>query len=436
MKKIWNRMGKGLIFVLIIAAVSLFSFGIIKMNRMQVTLNELMSQMFYLQDSATVLQSDVNSMGTNLEAAFKEESSLIEAYSIQVTDCNFAKGTYQVDITVLPKEYTETTQLAIYFGTKSYNLELSGISFKGSATLSMANNYDGNVTVLFTNGEKRSTEVLNSYKDFQTLLKQAASGCVTGVEDSYSDGIWAFSGNVDYDLDGQNSFEFTSFHLIAEVGEETVYDYDLIRETGGAMVQEVPDEALQSDGLTGISDEQTSDESEADLTIRTMDIPPVGAAGDTTAAIGDLAGAAVSDAVEDAPAADGTSEGDPAADGTAEGDPAADGASEDEPAADGTAADETADRPQGDVVVEDEETAAEQDESISGMSGTQAMAFTCWAAETDIVKICLTAVTTDGITLQLTLYEGTLTTNNEIRISDLTTYEPMLDYYDKNDIKY
>jgi hypothetical protein len=436
MKKIWNRMGKGLIFVLIIAAVSLFSFGIIKMNRMQVTLNELMSQMFYLQDSATVLQSDVNSMGTNLEAAFKEESSLIEAYSIQVTDCNFAKGTYQVDITVLPKEYTETTQLAIYFGTKSYNLELSGISFKGSATLSMANNYDGNVTVLFTNGEKRSTEVLNSYKDFQTLLKQAASGCVTGVEDSYSDGIWAFSGNVDYDLDGQNSFEFTSFHLIAEVGEETVYDYDLIRETGGAMVQEVPDEALQSDGLTGISGEQTSDESEADLTIRTMDIPPVGAAGDTTAAIGDLAGAAVSDAVEDAPAADGTSEGDPAADGTAEGDPAADGASEDEPAADGTAADETADRPQGDVVVEDEETAAEQDESISGMSGTQAMAFTCWAAETDIVKICLTAVTTDGITLQLTLYEGTLTTNNEIRISDLTTYEPMLDYYDKNDIKY
>jgi hypothetical protein len=93
---------------------------------------------------------------------------------------------------------------------------------------------------------------------------------------------------------------------------------------------------------------------------------------------------------------------------------------EDDTASDGTSADETADR----------------DESISGMSGTQTMAFTCRAAETDTVKICLTAVTTDGITLQLTLYEGSLKTNNEIRISDLTTYVPKLDYYDKNDIKY
>jgi hypothetical protein len=115
---------------------------------------------------------------------------------------------------------------------------------------------------------------------------------------------------------------------------------------------------------------------------------------------------------------------------------AAAGASEDESAAVGVSEDENADQAQGDAVVEDEEASLEQDESISGMSGTQTMAFTCRAAETDTVKICLTAVTTDGITLQLTLYEGTLKTNNEIRIADLTTYEPMLDYYDKNDIKY
>jgi hypothetical protein len=439
MKKIWSRMGKWLMFVLVIAAASLFAFCILKMNRMQVTLNELMSQMFYLQDSTSVLQSDLNTMETNIEAALEQESSLIEDYSITVTDCNFAKGTYSVDITVLPKEYTEATQLTIYFGTRSYNLTLSGISFKGSATLSMANDYSGNVTVLFTNGEKRSTEVLSGYKDFQTTLKQAISGAVSSVEDSYQDGEWAVNGTVDYELDGQNSFSFESFHLIAEVGADTVYDYDLLHETGGAIAQEPLDEVLPgeepttdqtgggpADGTTGATDDQTDEVTGAadNLTIGIMDIPSVGAASDTVDNIQDDAenqtGTVMGTETEQT---DGIT--DEITDGETAGDPEGE-----------NVGDEDADLTTQETAESSETASVAEDQAISGMHGSQTMEFTCPAAETDTVKIYLTAVTKEGITLKLTLFEGTLRSNTELRISDLMTYTPVLDYYDKNQVKY
>jgi hypothetical protein len=384
------------------------------MNRMQVTLNELMSQMFYLQDSTSVLQSDLNTMETNIEAALEQESSLIEDYSIKVTDCNFAKGTYSVDITVLPKEYTEATQLTIYFGTRSYNLELSGISFKGSATLSMANDYSGNVTVLFTNGEKRSTEVLSGYKDFQTTLKQTISGAVSSVEDSYQDGEWAVNGTVDYELDGQNSFEFESFHLIAEVGADTVYDYDLIHETGGAIVQEPLDEVLPGE-------EPATDQTGGGQADGTTNIPSVGAASDTVDNI-------QADAENQTGTVMGT-ETDGITDEITYGETA--GNPEEE-----NAGDENADLTTQETAESGETASATEDEAISGMHGTQTMEFTCPAAETDTVKIYLTAVTKEGITLKLTLFEGTLRSNTELRISDLMTYTPVLDYYDKNQVKY
>jgi hypothetical protein len=363
MKKNWSRMGKVLMFVLVIGAVSLFSFCIIKMNRIHVTMNELMSQLFYLQDSVAVLQSDMGTMETNIEAALEEESSLIEDFSVSLRDFDFEKGTYAVDITALPKEYTEATQLTVYFGTKGYNLELQGILFKGSATLSTKNNYDGNVTVLITNGEKRSTEVINNYKGFQTILAESIGGSIDGVEDRYRDGVWDFSGSVNYELDGQGSFEFESFHLIAEVGEDTVYDYDLIRETGGAIVPETPEEE------TDAEDRENDDVAQA-------------------------------------------------------------GADED------AAQLEEADAGISETTDVSEEILTAENESISSETGAQDVSFTCEAAETDTVRFYLTAVTKEGIRLQLVLFEGVLSSDAETRMDNLTTYSPILDYYDRKDARY
>jgi hypothetical protein len=268
--------------------------------------------------------------------------------------------------------------------------------------------------------------VLSGYKDFQTTLKQAVNGAVSSVEDSYQDGEWAFNGTVDYELDGQNSFEFESFHLIAEVGADTVYDYDLIRETGGAIAQEPLDETLpgeepapdsnsdgpadgttddQTDGATGAAENQTDE--------------AVGTAQNLTAAVMENAENLIDEISSAA-----ESQGDGSADTTENltigiMDIPSVGAPSD-------TADDAQDAAGSDAAAE----------PVSGMSGTQTMEFTCRAAETDTVKIYLTAVTKEGITLKLTLFEGNLRSNTELRMSELMTYTPVLDYYDKNNIKY
>jgi hypothetical protein len=152
-----------------------------------------------------------------------------------------------------------------------------------------------------------------------------------------------------------------------------------------------------------------------------MDIPSVGAASDT-----------VDNMQDDAENQTGTAMG-TEADGIT--DEITDGETAGNPQEE-TAGDENADLTTQETTEGGETASATQDEAISGMHGTQTMEFTCPAAETDTVKIYLTAVTKEGITLKLTLFEGTLRSNTELRISDLMTYTPVLDYYDKNQVKY
>lgn len=379
MKKIVKMLVRGLLIVTVIAAISLLVFFGIKMNRMQLKLNEIASQLFYLQDSASVIQSDLNSMEENIEATLEEESSLIEDCTIRVTDCDFTKGTYDVDITVLPKEYTETTQTCIYFGTKGYHLELQGFLFKGTATLSMKNNYDGNVTVLFTNGEKRSTEVLHNYTGFQTTMQKALEGEILDATDSYEDGILDFACSVNYDLDGQSDFEFESFHLVAEVGQRTVYDYDLIREHGG-LVERVTEENGEAAAAT-VGEEESDEETEA--------------AGVEEQEAIDAMTTEVTDAAETA-----------------------------EPEA------EASEEPEGAVTEEKPEKTV----YISGTSGTHDMSFNCEMAETDTIKIYFYAVTKEGYKLQLMLLDGSFSTEEEDRIEGLSSYEPELYLYDRRDV--
>ena len=257
MNELAKRIVRGLLLVLCGAAISLLILSIRKTGQVQSKLNEVASQLSYLQDSTAMIQSDLHTMEENIETTLEEESSLIEDYSIQVYSVNLQEQTYDVDITILPKEYTEATQTSIYFGTRAYNLELQGLVYKGEATLSLKNNYDGNVTVLFTNGEKRSTEVLHNYVGFPTQLATTLSGGLANASDSYKDGTLEFDGQVSYELDGHNMFDFTSFSLVAEVNGENVYDYDLIRETGGAKVQAEAETQLQTEADIDASGEDS-----------------------------------------------------------------------------------------------------------------------------------------------------------------------------------
>lgn len=394
MNELAKRIVRGLLLVLCGAAISLLVLSIRKTGQVQSKLNEVTSQLSYLQDSTVMIQSNLNDMEANIEATLEEESSLIEDYTIQVTGIDLRADTYDVAITILPKEYTEATQTAIYFGTRAYDLELQGLAYKGSATLSLRNNYDGNVTVLFTNGEKRNTEVLHNYVGFPTQLAATLSGALAQTQDSYKNGTWEFSGDANYELDGHGVFSFTEFSLVTEVNGTTVYDYDLLRDSGG-MPESLTGEEPSTDTAADNTEEDAAEEAQipaaatGELPEETMDGQPEQAQG------------------EDSLQTETTEET--------------------------VAGNENAAQDGMEAPSEAQMKEEQQEISVSGMGGTHTMQFTCPAAEGDTVSMYFRAVTSEGYTFILPLWEGIFTEDDVVRAKRYANAKTSPAIYDPND---
>jgi hypothetical protein len=234
------------------AAVVLSAVACISVKGMHTKLEEVGNQLSYLQDNTDIIMTDLHNMETNIETALEESASLIEEYSIIVTDCDFSAGTYDVAISVIPKEYTETTETIIYFGTQEYPLTLQGFTFYGTATLPMDQSFDENVTVLFTDGGRRSTEVLQSYTGFQTSLENVLYGSIANMP-TYQDGTLTVRDNAVVFLEGNGSYEFAKLELIATADGEEIYHYDLLGNIGGVIAAEEPEgeEEASDDTATG-----------------------------------------------------------------------------------------------------------------------------------------------------------------------------------------
>lgn len=221
---------KVITILLIITDVLLLAGLVVNILFSYFRMEGIVNQLAYLQDTSNIIQTDVGNLESNIEATLEEESSLIEDYSIKVTDTDFAAGTYEVAVSVIPKEYTDSTQTSIYFGTQEYFLELKGYVYEGNITLPLDTSYDGNVTILFTNGDKKMTEVLREYIGFQTGLDDVVSGGFEAVPE-YKEAEFSVDTNLDYQVQGYGRYEFNSIELIATKDEEEIYKQDLISGT-------------------------------------------------------------------------------------------------------------------------------------------------------------------------------------------------------------
>ena len=99
MKK-WKANWKKILIVLIL--ILLLVFGILMYGKV----SELTNQLAYLQDTTNIILSDVGGMQSSIEKTLEEEASMVEDYSIEVKDMDFARHEYKVEVSVIPKEYT------------------------------------------------------------------------------------------------------------------------------------------------------------------------------------------------------------------------------------------------------------------------------------------------------------------------------------------
>ena len=75
----------------------------------------------------------------------------------------------------------------------------------------------------------------------------------------------------------------------------------------------------------------------------------------------------------------------------------------------------------------------QQEISVSGMGGTHTMQFTCPAVEGDTVSMYFRAVTSDGYTFILPLWEGIFTEDDIVRAKRYANAKTSPAIYDPND---
>ena len=205
------------IIIIVAIAISLGILLAFVLNRLSVLSNRIS----YLSDTADIILNDVSTLQSNIEATLEEESSLLESWSVDLLYTDFRTKTYTVDVTIIPKSYTDTTRAIIYFGTNEYELKLDGYSYKSKIVLPLGEKYDGNVTVLFIDGDKKATEVISGYKDVQHDFDDVLSGNATEMP-VYRDGKLEIDGAFDFVLQGDDNFKFTSLELIVDAGKKYI----------------------------------------------------------------------------------------------------------------------------------------------------------------------------------------------------------------------
>lgn len=246
--KNWNRNWKKILILLVL--VVLLAFAVL----MYTKVSELTNQLSYLQDTTNIILSDVGGMQSRIEKTLEEEASMIEDYSIEVTNMDFARKVYDVDISVIPKEYTDNTKVSIYFGTTECTLKADGYIYKGNVTLPLDKTFDGNVTFLLANGKKKTTEVVEDFDGMSGKFEQVLTGSFEGTPSLKDDRI-SLKGKCNYTLDNASLYTFKSFEIVASLDDQEIWTQNLMQD----IIENNEEPDAQQQGLITTEQAQETD---------------------------------------------------------------------------------------------------------------------------------------------------------------------------------
>lgn len=208
--------------ITIILLAALIAGAVLLNNRIK----KLETQTSYTSDNTSVILSDVQTMQDDIKSTLEEEASLITDWNISLKSADFTDKTYTVSVSVVPKEYTEDTKTSVFFGTNEIPLELNGIKYTGEATLPLSEDYAGNVTFLFVDGNKRSTEVLDKFEGVTSVFKNVASG-ILADKPTFDNGSIKLGTDVDVAVMGNDYFDFNSVQLVVASSDTELKTYDI-----------------------------------------------------------------------------------------------------------------------------------------------------------------------------------------------------------------
>lgn len=266
--------------ITIILLAALIAGAVLLNNRIK----KLETQLSYTTDNTAVILSDVQTMQADIQSTLEEEASLISNWNISLESADFADMTYKVSVEVVPKEYTDSTTTSVFFGTKEVPLELDGIKYTGEATLPLSQDYAGNVTVLFVDGNKRSTEVLDDFEGVTSVFKNVASGILVD-KPSFENASLKINSDVDVAIFGNDYFDFSKYELVVSSNDTELKTYDLkaLMAQDGAVDpadDNTPESADDTENATEEDIEDDGKDHGIEGTVKIEDLVPVAADSD------------------------------------------------------------------------------------------------------------------------------------------------------------
>ncbi len=139
-----------LVLAIVLASVSLY---------MNYNLsNEIDSLKLSLNNSVNSLSQEIGGIYNNVDEKLEEKASILATSSYEYGKPDIAGGTVDIDFSLLPKEYTNSTKAEIVFEGASYPLEFKNGSYRGLVTVSLYKEYMNAMNVVLTDGENIRTE--------------------------------------------------------------------------------------------------------------------------------------------------------------------------------------------------------------------------------------------------------------------------------------
>lgn len=202
--------------ILVAALILLNVFTLFKLNSIQNSMNNNYNEIRHAVENTNNMVSNFTS---NVNSLIEKQSSIIDSYEITFGEKLNENLTVPVKILVIPKEYTEGTEVSLVINDKKLPLEKDGTSFAGTVDINIFEEFKP--LIVIEQDEVQKTESIEEYYDIQQKYLMQINGGYNGSE-SYRSGKYILSGRIDLHVFSQRDNFPEGIDIVYDVNEETV----------------------------------------------------------------------------------------------------------------------------------------------------------------------------------------------------------------------
>ncbi len=217
--------------VIIVIMAFLLLFCLAKINEFTDKNEDLNREIRNLSNRITSLQNEINSIYENVDKQLKKEASLHSGVNYSVGELNFEDSTVGIDISVVPKAFTDDMKMSVSVDSKTVELVKNENSYAGTLNVGLFLEYEQwpLLTIKTDAGTKteflEDVDISNLFSSFLPIVNVDLGGSGKYANNK-------LSADLVFSIDGKPASKdsvvtFTTFTLIEEVNGKEISNVDI-----------------------------------------------------------------------------------------------------------------------------------------------------------------------------------------------------------------